>query len=1239
MGAATFTALPSAVVADTIADALQLDRRSYTSGGRGFVYVERFSSTTAPWAEPRKLFYEAGSTLATNGVNSNVVFAATGGRLVFRDCFSGQPVDATWFGASDSPFLAVTSHAQIQAAIDFVNARTNSAGNRVGGTVKIPPGIYALSATTKLRPRVVLLGEHSHYSDANYVTASVTNTTYAAGGSVQLVMLGNSNVPVFENDPTDPELFPRQSGEPQEDGSVADSMQYSMMIKGLAIYVASQTRYDCHILKLRNAWGVRVEDCYFWTRFGYAIWLKDCNAFKAINSRFIGGSFTEGARGILMWGTGDSKLVDCELGGMVGPGVWITGSSAGKDTLIGNQIFNQQRHRQQISGYDTSTDTLTLAANHWLETGMLAEWTKESGATPSTNLNQWQPYWVIKVSTNSLKLATTESNALAGVAIDLTGSIAGTNYIWSGPGASLYGSWAAENMVVTGNRFEQNQETGIYLSDAPGWEIVGNMCYYNQYDNVNGVKDSISVPNIYLRGINTGTIIQGNSLDADSVRYGPDYGIQVADSSAAFTSSRVILGPNGIRKSVVQDYVIGTNNNHAIVTGYATNESSGYSGLFLSRIETIGAKLGNTNSGADVTIPLELQTPASGVPIITARRLSFPKLGIRVTGSGAGMGNQNGFLFMSEEEGYFGANLVWSTNTSTLRLGGTGAFQNYTRDAEIAGDIGGTADLPSRKLYLKTPLGTGAGASNNAGFTFQLPAGGSSGTTNHTLYDAVRIGANGTAPTSGDTPLELLDYGAGTMSRVKVSTGAEKALYLGTEPTFGGGAGNATTNGNNTFTGTNSFTGPVSITTANIATQNVDNLVLGPSAIVPLVNGGHGGTNAAQARANLDVPQNDSDISDLASSGSSGTGAFARTTAADFGSITLGGVNRTTWPGGSGFTWDVTGSLFTSNATPATLGTYAIPYDSTVAIFADITCGGPTNRGSFTIRGCFANVLGVGATVAVTNLPVLATSGSLAASFSRSGTNVSVGITGLADESIRWDLVGRIQLTTNGLAASAGCSTTDTTWDHDTLLEGWQGTGAETTWSTFTSTTNVVFDQDHDISGSTYSTNRASDQCTHGLKVTIYDGGTESSHYWDSVSPIDLDTQAVDIQFRLFVEQAPDTTGEAFSIMNVGTSSTASSGRAAYVALANNGGNIQVRGVGNTSGTYVTISNAAWNVVRLHLDTVTTNSFLQLNGGSTNKFDRHPNDFQFLHIGAPYLLDANDGPATVIFDVMTVNTP
>lgn len=797
MGAATFTALPSAVVADTIADALQLDRRSYTSGGRGFVYVERFSSTTAPWAEPRKLFYEAGSTRETNGVNSNVVFAATGGRLVFRDCFSGHPVDATWFGASDSPALSVTSHAQIQAALDFVNARTNSAGNRVGGTVKLPAGVYAISSTITLRPRVNLVGEHSHYSDANYITASVTNTTYAAGGSVQIVLLGNSNVPVFTNDPTDPELFPRQSGEPQEDGSVADSKQYSMLLKGLTVYVASQTKYDCHILKLYHAWGVRVEDCYFWTRFGHSVWLKDCNAFKAINSRFIGGSFTEGARGILMWGTGDSKLVDCELGGMVGPGVWITGSSAGKDTLIGNQIFNQQRHRQQITGYDTSTDTITLSAPHLLETGMLAEWTKEAGATPTTNLNQWQPYWVIKVSTNSLKLATTESNALAGVAIDLTGSIAGTNYIWSGPGASLYGSWAAENMVVVGNRFEQNQESGIYLSDAPGWEIGGNMCYYNQYDNVGGAKDPISVPNIYLRGNNVGTIIQGNSLDADSVRYGPDYGIQVADNSAGFIASRVILGPNGIRKSVVQDYVLGTNNHHAIVTRYSTNESSGYSGIFLSRIETVGAKMGNTNSGSDITIPLELQTPASGVPVLTARRLSFPKLGIRITGTGMGAGNQNGFLFMNEEEGYFGASLAYSTNSSTLRLGGTGAFQNHTRDAEIAGDIGGTTDLPSRKIYFRPPLGTGAGASNNAGHVFQLAAGGSSGATAHSLYDAVRIGANGSTPASGQTPLELLDYGSGTMSRVKVSSGPEKALYIGTEPTFGGGGGGSgiSTNG------------------------------------------------------------------------------------------------------------------------------------------------------------------------------------------------------------------------------------------------------------------------------------------------------------------------------------------------------------------------------------------------------------------------------------------------------------
>lgn len=150
--------------------------------------------------------------------------------------------------------------------------------------------------------------------------------------------------------------------------------------------------------------------------------------------------------------------------------------------------------------------------------------------------------------------------------------------------------------------------------------------------------------------------------------------------------------------------------------------------------------------------------------------------------------------------------------------------------------------------------------------------------------------------TGGQTPTETIQDLVGAMAVAGTGMTISYDDVAGTL-TFSstGGSGNVTTNGNNTFTGTNTFTGPLTITTANIATQNVENLVLGPAAIVPIANGGHGGTNAAQARANLDLEPGvdiqafDPDLSTLSSAGYTGSaGAIMRATSPTFATSLIG---------------------------------------------------------------------------------------------------------------------------------------------------------------------------------------------------------------------------------------------------------------------------------------------------------------------------------------------------------------
>jgi len=153
IAATTVTVMPQATVVDTIADAVAMDRRAWSSGGRGYVLVERFSSNRTAWAESRRLYYVAGSTLPTNGVYTNIVFAASGGRLVFRDAFSANEFLPEWWGAEQMPGLIaytnrltwksipVDSRPAVQQAVDWAEFRG-------GGVIKFTAGEWRFGDET-----------------------------------------------------------------------------------------------------------------------------------------------------------------------------------------------------------------------------------------------------------------------------------------------------------------------------------------------------------------------------------------------------------------------------------------------------------------------------------------------------------------------------------------------------------------------------------------------------------------------------------------------------------------------------------------------------------------------------------------------------------------------------------------------------------------------------------------------------------------------------------------------------------------------------------------------------------------------------------------------------------------------------------------------------------------------------------------------------------------------------------
>ena len=77
---------------------------------------------------------------------------------------------------------------------------------------------------------------------------------------------------------------------------------------------------------------------------------------------------------------------------------------------------------------NTSTEVITLST-HGLSDGQPVYFTRKGSSTPPTGLTTGTVYYVIVVSTTTIKLATTHANAVAGTAINLTGAGSGNFFL------------------------------------------------------------------------------------------------------------------------------------------------------------------------------------------------------------------------------------------------------------------------------------------------------------------------------------------------------------------------------------------------------------------------------------------------------------------------------------------------------------------------------------------------------------------------------------------------------------------------------------------------------------------------------------------------------------------------------------------------------------------------------------------------------------------------------------------
>jgi hypothetical protein len=648
--------------------------------------------------------------------------------------------------------------AQINDGIDDSVAISNAmvyARSSLRRLVRLPAGDYHQQYSIPLIDRVDLVGESPAVA-ADGDAQLPSNARYSSYGNTRIILMNGANVPQLVLGPTNG-LYARQVAKVVEDGSVVDSYEYNSSIRNIVFFgnAANQTRYDCHGFKFEHAWNIKILDCAFVYQSGYQGWLKDCNQ---VEMRSIYGSGTTAGgglgfrtKGFFFWGCADSMFDNFNSGYVGGPKMWLTGESMWQSKFDGMYLWNNSTATLTVTNLSTVDGTITVSTNHTYETGMPVELFADDGGAMAGGVEPMRPYWAIKVSTNSVKLATTVSNALAGVAVIPTTT--GTNLsLWHGPGAGLYVNWNANNLTIQGGRFDQNDYAGIVLHDAERVSIMNNNLKFNGLDNTAATTGtSAPVPylsaGIVLHGLERSHIISGNVFDRITPNLKQDYGIWIRTNP---WTSAVLSSQLPVRFSENTGMRDGTN------IFYSSTDDAAVAGLS----SFTPAEIGNTNIGTALT----LKGNASGVRILRMQRQagSPADIGIGISAGSAQFYDETAAKTLVFVDGS-------TTNLLGLTLGSTAA-QAATRTSRILTEAASGTNSAAGALEIRQGAGTGISTNNGISFVLSVP-----GTTTNAVAQTVstlfRVRAfSGMA--SNDLPLEISTWNGssfGTIRRVAVT--------------------------------------------------------------------------------------------------------------------------------------------------------------------------------------------------------------------------------------------------------------------------------------------------------------------------------------------------------------------------------------------------------------------------------------------------------------------------------------
>lgn len=684
----------------------------YTAGdgGGGMFYVDLADTTSLD---------DGGSVFVVNGKRVKAIF-------------NGELSIQRWGARSGYTY---NSAPHIQSAIDYAH-------RILGGTVILPAGDWMIADTIFMKMRVSLRGLGVNFLDGGTTAVFDTPTiptnaggtnTYRRGGNTVLILGPSVNKPMIDFDPTN--ALARITNSATIDGETVDKYQYSSTIQGIAFHGNgdNQTKYDCHPIRCIYAWGVTIKDCAFARYKGHMMFLRDNNEVMVQNCFSIGSHVW--SKSIFLYSCADYRMLNNGFGAGNGPIIWLAGAGSWVATVQHNFAYNAVREYFTNSAA-ISADTITFDRAHVYETGMPVEVFAGVGGTIPTGVTKLKVYWVIKISSTQIKLATSYEDALAGTVRSISGG-SGEWYVWHGPGSGLYLSDGPQGITVLGNRFEQHEEDGIVASDVTECVFANNQLAEEQFDSMTVAASIYNVAGIKLMNTSDNNIITGNNGHSTLANYPQAYGIWLTADAGA--NNRI--GPNVFTGMQVSNIL---NQTTAIVLQTVEKNISsndkvtlGWLGAGGPNLELIGGNTGNS--------------------LLTMERSTLNKIGFRL------LGETTGALSISDitDDKYLMTLSRPTTTSVKVRFGGN--LTTESRAVTIAGDDPSSSNIAAAGLTIRPPWGTGNASAAGATITFQNPVATTSGTGAHTALSTATV----RAPLANrETALRLYNLDTGTLRTV-----------------------------------------------------------------------------------------------------------------------------------------------------------------------------------------------------------------------------------------------------------------------------------------------------------------------------------------------------------------------------------------------------------------------------------------------------------------------------------------